>query len=112
MSSRRAGEDVNNLLKSEFEIKWRLQRSSIMTRFPLVVDCKIWEECPDKVRTRFARTAERPLPGIETDRCGSAWAECGLIDDGALRRSASDRGRPLPAVRHLRHVAIRAAATL
>jgi hypothetical protein len=72
MSSRRAGEDVNNLLKSEFEIKWRLQRSSIMTRFPLVVDCEIWEGCPDKVRTRFARTAERPLPGIATDRCGSA----------------------------------------
>lgn len=42
-----------------------------MTRFPLVVDCEIWEGCPDQVRTRFARTAERPLPGITTDRRGS-----------------------------------------
>lgn len=30
----------------------------------------------------------------------STWAECGLIDDGALRRSASDRGRPLSDSRH------------
>ena len=79
MSCRRAGEDANNLLKSEFEIKWRFPRSSIMTRFPLVVDCEIWEGCPDQVRKRFARTAERPLPGIATDRCGSRVCENALI---------------------------------
>jgi hypothetical protein len=88
MSCRRACEDVSNFLKSEFEIEWRLQRCPIMTRFPLVVDCEIWEGCPDKVRTRFARTA---------DDC---FRESQPTVVGALSRSPLGSVRPRPVVRH------------
>jgi hypothetical protein len=36
---------------------------------------------------------EWPLPGKSKGASGATRAECGLIDDGALRRSVSDRGR-------------------